>query len=54
MLIFELMSQEIKILNLVEAVRVQGKLNVGALEKAFDALIERHENLRTTFDFSSA
>jgi acyl-CoA synthetase (AMP-forming)/AMP-acid ligase II len=52
MLIFELMSEEVNVLNTVDANRLQGKLNSTALEKAFEALIERHENLRTTFDFS--
>ncbi|MCZ6677611.1 MAG: AMP-binding protein, partial [Candidatus Poribacteria bacterium] len=52
MFIFEQMSTEVEVLNLVEAMRLRGKLNAGALEQAFEALIERHENLRTTFDYS--
>ncbi len=35
--------------NLGSAMRVRGKLDVGALERAFGELIRRHEILRTTF-----
>ena len=34
--------------NEAEAVRLHGELNVEVLEKAFNAIIARHENLRTT------
>ena len=34
--------------NEAEAVRLRGKLNVGVLEKALNAIIERRENLRTS------
>jgi amino acid adenylation domain-containing protein/thioester reductase-like protein len=36
--------------NIPWALRLQGALDVTAVEKAFNALIERHESLRTTFD----
>jgi amino acid adenylation domain-containing protein/non-ribosomal peptide synthase protein (TIGR01720 family) len=32
------------------AVRLCGALDAGALERAFDAIVERHESLRTTFE----
>lgn len=35
--------------NIPSAVRFKGSLNVPALEKAFDEIIQRHEVLRTTF-----
>ena len=31
--------------------RLVGPLNVGALRRAFDALVDRHEILRTTYAF---
>lgn len=37
--------------NLLSAVSLRGKLDVPALRKAFDHLVDRHEALRTTFDF---
>jgi amino acid adenylation domain-containing protein len=37
--------------NLLSAVSLRGKLDVPALQKAFDHLVDRHEALRTTFDF---
>ena len=36
--------------NLVETVTIEGELDFGRLEKAFQLLIERHESLRTSFD----
>ncbi len=33
-----------------EALRLQGELDVGLLERALDILVERHESLRITFD----
>ncbi len=35
--------------NIVSAVRLDGQLDVVALERAFDALVARHESLRTRF-----
>ncbi|TCP58031.1 amino acid adenylation domain-containing protein [Tumebacillus sp. BK434] len=35
--------------NISSGVRMKGSLNVDALQKSFDALLERHEALRTTF-----
>ncbi|WP_338868507.1 amino acid adenylation domain-containing protein [Myxococcus stipitatus] len=35
--------------NIAGAVRLSGDLDVEALQRAFDALVERHESLRTTF-----
>jgi amino acid adenylation domain-containing protein len=35
--------------NLLNAMRLQGALNLDALRKAFDVLVDRHEVLRTTF-----
>ncbi|WP_342379995.1 amino acid adenylation domain-containing protein [Myxococcus stipitatus] len=35
--------------NIAGAVRLSGHLDVDALQRAFDALVERHESLRTTF-----
>ena len=35
--------------NMAEAVRLRGKLNVSALDRAMKALVERHESLRTRF-----
>ncbi len=35
--------------NMPAAVRLQGHLNLSALEQAFDAIVQRHETLRTTF-----
>ncbi|MCY1045883.1 amino acid adenylation domain-containing protein [Corallococcus sp. bb12-1] len=35
--------------NIAGAVRLQGVLDVGALQQTFDAMVERHESLRTTF-----
>ena len=35
--------------NMAEAVRLRGKLNVSALDRAVKALVERHESLRTRF-----
>ena len=31
-------------------IRLQGQLDVAALEQSFNYLIRRHESLRTTFD----
>ena len=39
--------------NLLTAVSLHGKLDVLALQKAFDHLVDRHEALRTTFDLRS-
>ncbi len=36
--------------NMAEAVRLQGELNVSALDRAINTLIERHETLRTRFE----
>ena len=36
--------------NLLEMIRLEGHLNVLALEQSFSYLIARHESLRTTFD----
>jgi thioesterase domain-containing protein len=36
-------------LNMPLAVRLTGRLDLGALEKSFNALLARHETLRTTF-----
>ena len=35
--------------NVPHAVRMQGRLNVAALERSLAQIIQRHENLRTTF-----
>jgi amino acid adenylation domain-containing protein len=35
--------------NIVEAVQLQGKLNVDALQKSLDAIVAHHEALRTNF-----
>ena len=35
--------------NMPAAIRLKGDLNVSALRKAFQALVERHESLRTSF-----
>ena len=35
--------------NLSQAFRLRGPLNAAALERAFEALLARHESLRTTF-----
>jgi len=37
--------------NQLAALRLRGKLNGDALQKALDAIVERHEVLRTTFSF---
>ena len=34
---------------MLDALRLQGALNIAALQQAIDGLIERHESLRTTF-----
>ncbi|MFZ0319876.1 MAG: amino acid adenylation domain-containing protein [Candidatus Sulfotelmatobacter sp.] len=39
--------------NVSSAVRLRGSLNVGALEKALNEIVRRHEILRTTFTVSS-
>jgi amino acid adenylation domain-containing protein len=36
--------------NINFAIRLQGELNLTALQQALDALVARHESLRTTFD----
>ncbi|MDH0650309.1 condensation domain-containing protein, partial [Pseudomonas sp. GD03858] len=38
--------------NIPMALRLQGELDVEALERSFSALVERHESLRTRFDDS--
>lgn len=43
------MADGIRAFNMPGAFRFQGLLDKDALEKAFEALIERHESLRTTF-----
>ena len=35
--------------NIAGAVRLSGRLDVGALQRTFDTLVARHESLRTTF-----
>ena len=35
--------------NITMAVRIDGPLNIGALEKTFQEIVRRHETLRTTF-----
>src|ERR1700746_3823430 len=37
--------------NLMSPMLFEGNLDVTALEKAFNRIVERHEALRTTFDF---
>ncbi|MDY7229483.1 non-ribosomal peptide synthase/polyketide synthase [Hyalangium rubrum] len=44
-----LMQPENPSYNIAGAVRLHGTLDVSALQRAFDALVERHESLRTTF-----
>lgn len=39
--------------NMAGALRLQGHLNVGALERGFNAVIQRHESLRTTFKLAN-
>ena len=41
---------EISSYNIYKALRIRGEFNAGALDKAFVALVERHEALRTRFD----
>ncbi|WDQ32174.1 amino acid adenylation domain-containing protein [Paenibacillus marchantiae] len=36
--------------NMIDAIQLEGKLNIDALERAINLLLERHEILRTTFD----
>ncbi len=36
--------------NIYRAIRIEGELNVKALHSAMNAMIARHESLRTTFD----
>ncbi|MFP2901895.1 condensation domain-containing protein, partial [Corallococcus sp. 4LFB] len=36
--------------NMFTALRLEGALDVSAMERAFHALVERHESLRTTFE----
>jgi hypothetical protein len=38
--------------NMPEALRIEGELDVGALEQAIDEIIRRHESLRTVFQVS--
>src|ERR1700721_3292035 len=40
--------------NEAEPLRLKGKLDVGALERAFNLMIERHEILRTTIEARGA
>lgn len=40
--------------NMPSALRLQGALDVAALEKSLQAIVERHESLRTTFVFTGA
>lgn len=35
--------------NIPAAIRLQGKLNIDALQKTFDSILQRHEVLRTTY-----
>ena len=35
--------------NILQVLRVEGNLDVSALEKAFESVVKRHEGLRTTF-----
>ena len=35
--------------NICSPVRIRGKLNVGALRRSFELIVEKHETLRTTF-----
>src|SRR5689334_11068203 len=37
--------------NLTAPISFEGDLNIPALERAFNAIVQRHESLRTTFDF---
>ncbi len=37
--------------NVSSAVRLQGALDVAALERSFELMVQRHETLRTTFQF---
>src|SRR5215469_3947424 len=39
------------IYNLAQIFRIRGKLETGALERALNQIVERHESLRTTFQF---
>jgi amino acid adenylation domain-containing protein len=37
--------------NLTAAIAFEGKLDIAALERTFNVIVQRHEALRTTFDF---
>jgi amino acid adenylation domain-containing protein len=43
------LEPESPLYNLPQAFRMSGALNVGALRQTFDAIVSRHESLRTTF-----
>jgi amino acid adenylation domain-containing protein len=45
----ELLSPGTPVFNVTAAVRITGRLDVLALERSFDTILERHEALRTTF-----
>ncbi|MBW4677354.1 MAG: amino acid adenylation domain-containing protein [Desmonostoc geniculatum HA4340-LM1] len=46
------LSPESHAYNIVNAVRLHGELDIAALQRAFQMLVERHPSLRTTFNAS--
>jgi amino acid adenylation domain-containing protein len=47
------LQPDMPLYNLPQAVRLSGRLNVGALEKTFKEIVRRHEVLRTTYQMRS-
>jgi amino acid adenylation domain-containing protein len=47
---FRELAPELPLYNEAEAVRLRGELDIGAMQQALDAVVARHEVLRTTFD----
>lgn len=47
---FNQMNPESRIYNILTAIKLDGELDVQSLEKSLNEIVERHENLRTTFD----
>lgn len=49
---FSELAAEVPLYNEAEAARLRGKFDIDAMQRAVDALVERHEILRTTFERS--